>query len=127
MNAFEYSRKIAKLDESMIRKIGVESVIENEEIVIGDAITSNIEGLTFAGNRIDQFWPYTDWEETGEFHDNLKFESKNDIAFASSGKGAEAIFSTFPEKDTIAPTANILSAEAIKDIKVLFIQKVKAL
>ena len=127
MNAFDMSRKLAKIDESTIRKIGVESVIDNADIVISDAIASNIEGLTFASNQIAKTKPFSDWEETGEFHDNLKFESENDIAFVSSGKGAEAIFSTFPEKDTIAPTAKILGREAIYDIKTSFTQKVKAL
>jgi hypothetical protein len=124
MTAFEMCRKFEKLDENMIRSIGVQSVLENSEIVIQDAITENLEGKTFAGNQIKNYPPFSDWEETGEFHDNLKFSGSNDIDFTSSGPGAEAVFQTFPELDTIAPTAKILSSEAIKDIKVSFIKKI---
>jgi len=122
-----YLKKISKLDETKIREIGVQSVLENSDIVISDAIVSNAEGLTFSGDQINKQPPFEDWEETGEFHKNLKFEGNKDISFTSTGKGAEAIFETFPEKDTIAPTAKILSDEAKKDIKVSFIKKVKAL
>jgi len=127
MNTFEFARKLDKLNENIIRKIGIQSVLQNESIVISDAIVSNAEGLTFAGNKINEYSPFKDWEETGEFHDNLKFASSNDIEFTSRGDGAEAIFNTFPDKDTIAPTAKILSNEAKKDIKVSFIEKLKAL
>lgn len=127
MNAFEFARKLEKITPEVISKIAIESVHKNSEIVIQDAITSNIEGKTFAGNDIKEYPPFKDWEETGEFHYNLKFASSNDIEFVSSGPGAEAIFETFPQIDTIAPTAKILSGEAIKDIKVSFIQKIKAL
>lgn len=127
MNPFEFARKLSKLNESMIRTMSIESVHENSEIVIQDAITSNIEGKTFAGNDIKKNPPFSDWEETGEFHENLRFAGKDDIEFTSSGEGAEAIFNTFDQKDTIAPTANILSDEAKKDIKVSLIKRVKAL
>lgn len=127
MNAFEFARKLEKITPEVIRKIGIESVHENSEIVIQDAITSNIEGKTFAGNEIKKYPPFSDWEDSGEFHDNLSFASKNDIEFTSRGDGAEAIFSTFPENDTIAPTAKILSTEAKSNIKKSFIQKIKAL
>lgn len=124
MTTFEMYRKFEKIDENAIRTIGIESVLENSEIVIQDAITENLEGKTFAGNPIKNYPPFSDWEETGEFHDNLKFSGSNDIDFTSSGPGAEAVFQTFPELDTIAPTAKILSSEAIKDIKVSFIKKI---
>lgn len=116
------SRKLASITEATIRRIGVESVQANADIVISDAIVANNEGLTFAGNKIADTKPFTDWEETGEFHGNLKFEGKNDIAFTSFGGGAEAIFSSFPEKDTIAPTASILSEEAKDKITGSFIE-----
>ena len=127
MNAFEFARKLQKIDENVIRKIAIESVHENADIVIQDAITSNIEGKTFAGNEIKKYHPFSDWEQTGEFHDNLKFANTNDIEFTSSGDGFEAIEKTFPFADTIAPTAKILSTEAKNDIKKSFIQKLKAL
>ena len=124
MTVSEFANKISRIDATMIRKLSIDAVHENEEIVISDAIVSNLEGLTFAGNKISENKPFTDWEETGEFHDNLKFDSKTDISFTSSGAGAEAIFNTFKTEDTIAPTAKILSGEAIKDIKVSLIEKI---
>ncbi len=125
MTVAGFIRKIGTLDEKSIRAIAVSSVIDNSEVVISDAIASNAEGLTFAGNKIADTPPFTDWEETGEFHDNLKFESQNDISFTSYGEGAEAVFSSFPDVDTIAPTAKILSESAKKDIKVSFIKRLK--
>jgi hypothetical protein len=127
MNAFEFARKIEKINPELIRKIGIESVNENSEIVIQDAITENLEGKTFAGNSIESIKPFSDWEETGGFHDRLTFAGKDNIEFTSSGDGAEAVFNAFTQKDTIAPTAKILSSEAIKDLKVSFIKKLKAL
>ncbi len=124
MNTFEYSRKLNKIDEAAIRKFGVESVIQNAQIVIDDAIVSNIQGLTFAGNQIKETQPFKDWEETGEFHENLKFASNNDIEFTSRGKGFEAIVETFDFEDTIAPTAKILSNEAIDSIRKSFIKSI---
>jgi hypothetical protein len=127
MNAFEFARKLEKINPDVIRKIAIESVHENDGIVIQDAISSNDEGLTFAGNKISDYPPFKDWEESGQFHGNLKFQNENDIEFISWGAGAEAIVETFPLKDTIAPTAKILSNEAKNDIKKSFIQKIKAL
>jgi hypothetical protein len=127
MNAFEFARRLEKINPDVIRKIAIESVHANSDIVIQDAITENIEGKTFAGNPIKEYPPFKDWEETGEFHDHLKFFNSDDIEFVSSGDGAEAIFERFPQKDTIAPTAKILSSEAISNIKKSFIQKLKAL
>lgn len=124
MNTFEFARKLEKLNETAIRKIAIDAVQENSEIVIQDAIVSNIEGKTFAGNEINKTPPFTDWEETGEFHDNLKFANSNDIEFTSLGDGAEAIFNTFPENDTLAPTAKILSSEAKRNLKQSFIKKI---
>ena len=109
MNAFEFSRKLEKITPDMIRKIGIEAVHENEGVIISDAIVSNIEGKTFAGNKISEYKPFTDWEET------------------SRGDGAEAIFNTFPDKDTIAPAAKILSREAKNDIQESMIKKLKTL
>ena len=123
MNTFEYSRKLAKVNEDMIRKIGIESVHVNKDVVISDAIVSNAEGLTFGGNQINETPPFKDWEETGEFHDNLRFRDADDIEFTSSGDGFEAIFDTFDFEDYIAPTAKILSNDAKKDLKKSFIEK----
>lgn len=127
MNTFEYSRKLAKITGDVIRKIGIESVQENSDIVISDAIVSNAEGLTFGGNQINETPPFKDWEETGEFHDNLRFRDSDDIEFTSSGDGFEAIFDTFEFEDIAGPTAKILSNEAKSDLRKTFIEKIKAL
>lgn len=123
MNTFEFSRKLAKVNEDMIRKIGIESVHVNKDVVISDAIVSNAEGLTFGGNQINETPPFKDWEETGEFHDNLRFRDTDDIEFTSRGDGFEAIFDTFEFEDIAGPTAQILSNEAKNDIQKTFIEK----
>ena len=122
MNTFEMFRSLQKITPDVIREIGVRSVQKNESVVISDAIVANIEGRTFAGNSIAQTKPFTDWEETGEFHDNLKFYDSKSIEFTSRGDGFESISNVFSYDDTIAPTAKILSPEAISDIKKSFIQ-----
>ena len=125
MNTYEMLRSLQKITPGVIREIGVQSVQKNESVVVSDAIVANIDGLTFAGNKISDVKPFNDWEETGEFHDNLKFRVSSNIEFTSKGDGAEAVFNTFPYNDTIAPTAKILSDEAINDIKKSFIQILK--
>jgi len=122
MNTFEYTRSLEKITVDVIRSIGVQAVHENESVVISDAIVANAEGLTFDGNKIDEYAPFTDWEESGEFHDNLKFQSDKDIEFISSGDGAKAVFNAFPYDDTIAPSAKILDLNTVSDIKKSFIQ-----
>jgi len=82
--------------------------------------------LTFAGNKIDEFAPFTDWEETGEFHENLKFRDASNIEFTSKGDGYKSISTIFPFDDTIAPTAKILDPNTLSDIKKSFIQILKA-
>jgi hypothetical protein len=125
MNTFEFYRAFEKITPDVIKSAGVESVHINSDVVIQDAIVANAEGLTFAGNQISKYKPFTDWEETGLFHENLSFHSKNDIEFTSRGEGANAIFNTFPDDDTIAPSAKILDSGTISDIKKSFIQILK--
>ena len=55
MNPFEFSRKLAKITEPVIRKLSIEAVLDNEEIVVSDAIVANAEGKTFAGNEISDY------------------------------------------------------------------------
>lgn len=122
MNTFEFIRSLEKITPEVIREIGVQAVQENEQIVVSDSIVANAEGLTFAGNNINEYKPFTDWEETGEFHENLRFQSEKDIEFTSRGDGAVAVFSTFPDNDTIAPHAKTLSEDAMQNIKKSFIE-----
>lgn len=126
MNTFEFYRQLEKITIDVVREIGVQSVQKNESVVVSDAIVANIEGLTFAGNKIDEFPPFTDWEETGEFHDNLKFYDSKDIEFTSKGDGYKSISTIFPFDDTIAPTAKILDQSTLLDIKKSFIQILQA-
>ena len=42
MNPFEFSRKLAKITEPVIRKLSIEAVIDNEDIVVSDAIVPPI-------------------------------------------------------------------------------------
>ena len=122
MNTFEFTRSLQKITIDIIRQIGVQAVQQNESVVISDAIVANAEGLTFSGNKIEEYAPFTDWEESGEFHDNLKFQSDKDIEFSSRGDGAKAVFNTFPFDDTIAPSAKILDSNTVFDIKKSFIE-----
>jgi DNA topoisomerase VI subunit B len=139
MNAFEFARKFEKIDETVIRSIGVESVLENSNFVYdknsgfvsGDAdvfrdmFWANNSGLTFNGEQISK--PFSDWVETGEFRENLHYATKNDIELESNGDGFEAIKEAFSKKDWIAPTAKILTPETKSNLRKSFIQKLKAL
>ena len=125
MTVFESYKSFATLTPDKLRELAIRAVHENSETVIQDAIVGNAEGLTFAGNNITDYPPFSDWEETGEFHDNLKFESEKDISLTSRGKGAESIFRVFPYSDTIAPTAKILDQGTKSDIIKAFIEQIK--
>ena len=125
MNAFEFHRAIEKITPDVIREIGVQSVQENKDVVISDSIVANADGLTFAGNKISEYKPFSDWEESGEFHENLKFQSTKDIEFSSRGDGFLAIESVFPYDDTIAPSAKILDPNTISEIRQSFIKILK--
>jgi hypothetical protein len=126
MNAFQFLRAFETLTPEKLEELAVQSVVKNEEQVISDSIVANADGFTFSGSRIDNNPPFTDWEETGEFHRNLKFRDKSDIEFYSTGKGAESIFAVFDENETIAPSAAILDASTISVIKNDFINNIKA-
>lgn len=125
MNAFEFHRAIEKINPDVIREIGVQSMHDNKEVVISDSIVANAEGFTFAGNKISEYKPFSDWEESGEFHENLKFQSTKNIEFSSSGDGFLAIESVFPYDDTIAPSAKILDPNTISEIRQSFIKILK--
>lgn len=125
MTVIEFYKSFATLTPDRLRELAIRAVHENSETVIQDAIVGNAEGLTFAGNNITDYPPFSDWEETGEFHENLKFESEKDISLTSRGKGAESIFRVFPYNDTIAPTAKILDQGTKSDIIKAFIEQIK--
>lgn len=125
MNTYEMYMAYEKLTDDKIKSLAIASVQENSDVVISDSIVANAEGLTFAGNKINSKPPFSDWEQTGEFHENLTFRSTDDIEFTSRGKGAESIFDVFDDNDTIAPSAKILDKSTIENIKNTFIEKIK--
>ncbi len=118
MNTFEFIRGLQKID---VKATAIQSVQENEAVIISDSIVANAEGLTFAGNKISSVKPFTDWEESGQFHENLRFRDKSDIEFTSNGDGADAVFGSFPYNDTIAPHAKTLAQSTLNDIRKSFI------
>jgi hypothetical protein len=121
MTAFEYLNGIQSITPDVVGDIGVKAVQKNSGQVIKDAIDANLQGLTFAGNPIDEVKPFNDWFETGEFHGNLTFLNTNDIKFTSRGDGFAAIEQAFDPDDTIAPAAVILQESTMQAIKQSFI------
>ena len=107
---------------SVINEAIAKAANEYERAVVADSISANMEGYTFAGNHIDAIYPFSDWFQTGEFHDNLRFINQKSIEFVSSGAGFMAISETFDKNDYIAPHANTLSPETMADIKETMIQ-----
>jgi len=139
MNTFEMLRSLQKITPEVIREIGVKSVHQNEKKVVLDSILENhpnyltnrntpSDGNTFLGNNIidtRKGGNFTDWDDSGEYHDNLKFLEEQNIEFTSTGKGYEAIKANFSEDDYIAPTAKVLSSETMNAIKSDFINNIK--
>ena len=107
---------------SVINEAIAKAANEYERAVVQDSIDANMAGFTFAGNHIDSIYPFTDWFQTGEFHNNLRFINQKSIEFVSSGAGFMAISETFDKTDYIAPHANTLSPETMADIKETMIQ-----
>ena len=121
MTAFEYLNRIQSITSDVVGDIGVKAVQQNGDKVIKDAIDANLQGLTFAGNPIDEVKPFNDWYETGEFHSNLTFLNAKDIEFTSKGDGFAAIEQAFDHEDTIAPSAVILQESTTQAVKRSFI------
>ena len=107
---------------SVINEAIAKAANEYERAVVQDSISANIQGLTFFGNEIYKTFPFSDWFQTGEFHDNLRFINQKSIEFVSSGDGFMAISETFDKTDYIAPHANTLSPETMADIKETMIE-----
>ena len=124
MNTFEMNRALSKLTDSKLNELAVNSVVKNESQVISDLIVANTDGLTFAGNQIDDVAPFSDWEESGEFHRNLRFLNDKDIELTSNGAGAESIFQNFDDSDTIAPSSKALDESTLSEIKKDFINSI---
>lgn len=125
MNTFEFKRKLETIDLATIRAYGVGSVLLNQSKVIDDLGDANARGKTFAGNDIAGVGKFSDWYETGEFFDKLRFADIDDIDLTSNGDGFEAIQEAYSENDYIAPSAEVLSAQTMEAINADFIQNIK--
>lgn len=125
MNTFEFKRKLESIDISTIRAYGVGSVLLNQSKIINDLGDANARGKTFAGNEIAGVGKFSDWYETGEFFDKLRFADTEDIDLTSNGDGFEAIRESYSESDYIAPSAEVLSLQTMTSIKADFIQNIK--
>lgn len=126
MTVAEFSRRLEKIDLGTLQVLGIVSVQENQRDVIGDSINANLSGQTFDGNSISRVKPFSDWEETGEFHDNLKFADLDDIEFFSLGDGYSAIRAAFDEKEWIAPDARTLSVSTLEKLRQSLIKNLQA-
>lgn len=118
MTNAQYLRGLARVN---VAEIAVQSVHENESNVLSDLVEANLRGVTFSGTKINETKPFTDWHETGEFHENLTFANEFDINLQSSGEGAEAVFGSFSYDETIAPSAKVLTPETKTKIQQSFI------
>jgi len=126
MNTFEFYRQLEKITVDVIREIGVQSVRQNQNLVLSQLADANDKGLTFDGNKIAGHGYFTDWIDTGLFRENLRFIDDTDIELISYGEGADAIHDAFDEVDYIAPTSKVLDQTTKNDIKKSFIQILKA-
>lgn len=125
MNTFEFKLKLEAIDLATIRAYGVGSVLLNQAKIINDLGDANARGKTFAGNEIAGVGQFSDWYETGEFFNKLRFADTEDIDLTSNGDGFEAIQASYSESDYIAPSAEVLSLQTMAAIKSDFIYNIK--
>jgi len=125
MTAAEMHRRMERLNQTKLRELAVSSVLLHQQKTINDLSDANNIGLTFSGDRIDDVPKFSDWIETGEFRDSLRFADTEDIDLTSSGDGFEAIKANYSESDYIAPTAKVLSENTMKAIKADFINNIQ--
>ena len=114
-------KNFEQLNIGKVRELAVSAVHQHEDVVVSDSIVANIEGLTFLGTSISTREPFSDWEETGEFHENLKLATTSDIEFTSRGEGFLSIDRVFDFEETIAPHYKTLDISTIEAIKQSFI------
>lgn len=124
MNNYEFARKIKTITPEKIRAFGVGSVQLNQQKVINDLGDANNRGLTFSGDDIAEVGRFSDWIESGQFRDSLRFADPDNIDLTSTGDGFDAIRSAYSESDYIAPTATVLSESTISAIKKDFINSI---
>lgn len=125
MNTFEMLRSLQKITPDVIRSLAVGAVQLHQQKVIDDLGDANNRGLTFSGGKIEGVGNFSDWIETGQFRDSLRFADSVDIDLTSSGDGYEAIQAAYSEDEYIAPTAKVLTPETMNAIKSDFINNIK--
>lgn len=125
MNAFEFVRTLEKITPEEIRALGVGAVQLHQQKIIDDLGDANNRGLTFSGGKIEGVGRFSDWIESGQFRDSLRFADSVDIDLTSSGDGFDAIKANYSESDYIAPSATVLSSTTINAIKADFINNIK--
>jgi len=125
MNTFEFQKGLQKIKIADIRTMAIEAVQEYESEVLSDSIDANLKGLTFDAQQISDDEPLTDWDETGLFHANLRFNDDKNIDFYSSGKGADFLFQNVADVKISAPSAKTLSSFTMQKIKQSFIYILK--
>jgi hypothetical protein len=125
MNTFEFKRKLEAVTIDVVRAYGVGAVLLNQSKILDDLATANDRGRTFAGNDIAVVGRFSDWIDSGEFRDKLRFADTDDIDLTSNGDGFEAIQEAYSENDYIAPSAEVLSTQTMAAINADFIQNIK--
>lgn len=125
MNTFEFKRKLEAVTIDVVRAYGVGAVLLNQSKIINDLGDANARGKTFAGNEIAGVGRFSDWIDSGEFRDKLRFADTENIDLTSNGDGFDAIRESYSESDYIAPSAEVLSLQTMTAIKADFIQNIK--
>jgi hypothetical protein len=124
MTVAEKIRRFEKLTDEKIRMLAVGAVHLHEQKTVNDLGSANDRGLTFSGGQIAGVGRFSDWIESGQFRDSLRFADSVDIDLTSSGEGFEAIQANYSEADYIAPTAKVLSDNTMNAIKKDFINNI---
>jgi len=118
-------RAYEKITPTKIRWFGIGAMHLHQQKTINDLAEANNRGLTFSGDRIDDVPKFSDWIESGEFRDKLRFADSENIELTSGGDGFDAIREAYSEADYIAPTAAVLSENTMSKIKSDFINNIK--
>jgi hypothetical protein len=117
-------RAYEKITPTKIRDLGIGAVQLHQQKVVNDLGDANDRGLTFSGDNISDVPKFSDWIESGEFRDKLRFEDTENIDLTSGGDGFDAIRAAYSEADYIAPTAAVLSENTMQKIKADFINNI---
>jgi len=115
---------LTKITPAKIRDLGIGAVHLHGQKTVNDLTDANDRGLTFSGDNISEVGRFSDWIQTGEFRDKLRFADTENIDLTSGGDGFDAIRAAYSEADYIAPTAAVLSENTMSKIKADFINNI---